>query len=264
MESRSDFSTWLSKKIYLINVGTYATIGLVMVLPTFFAIWFGIAPWVAGFVAFFVVLFVRAAYENVVVYEAPIKNLSLYKMLILSLVSSGVMSLVAVFLKPKLGYFAIPVSVMISFMVIAKVKAALWPATAHPGFFLKLPAKLDLNKFGVYGFYGFLVGITYLVYAKYGFNFYYAFAAAFFVGVIFEESYNVIKLYEQQLTTKLTMRIILWAAFCAMLASAIVWMMMQQFGYSGQVATIVSVITAKLVQPLGLRKFILARDNLEF
>jgi hypothetical protein len=257
METRIDFLNWLSKKLYQTSIGLYATVGLIMILPSMFVKMFGLAQFVASFVAFFIVIFLRAVYESLIIYEAPIKSLSLPKILILTLVTSVTLSLISYYLKPTLGYFSIPIAVIIAFMVVGKLKAALWPLHERPGFFAELPAKLDINKWGTYGFYAFLVGITYMAYAKYGFNFYCAFAAAYFIGMIFEESYNLIKLYEQKLIAKNVVFIILWSACCAIASSAIVWLMMSNLGYLGQAATITSVILLKLIQPLGLRKFIL-------
>ena len=256
-ETKIDFSRWLSTKLYLINVGMYATIGLIMLLPTILTKQLEIQPIIASFMAFFIVSFLRAAYESLVIYEAPVKSLSLHKMLILTLVTSGLMLFVSAFLKPKLGYFSIPVALIISMIVVGKLKTALWSTTERSGFFAALPAKLELVSWGRYGFYGFLVGITYIAYAKYNLNFMYAFAAGFFVGMMFEESYNLIKLYEQKLTIKTLVAMIIWSLICAITSMVIVMVMMKQFNYSGQAATIISVLLLKLIQPLGSRKFIL-------
>jgi len=257
METRIDFLRWLSKKLYLITVGTYATIGLIMLLPPLLTMQFSIPMAAAGFGVFFVVAFLRAAYESLVIYEAPVKSLSIYKMLILTLVTSSVISLASAYLKPKVGYFSIPLAIIISMVVVGRLKEVLWGTTQRPGFFAELPAKLELVSLGRYGFYAFLVGITYMGYAKYGLNFYYAFAGAYFIGMIFEESYNLIKLYEQALEAKYVAPMILWAACCSIVSAAIVWLMMSDLGYSGQAATITSVLLLKLIQPLGSNKFIL-------
>jgi hypothetical protein len=257
METRIDFLRWLSKKLYLITVGTYATIGLIMLLPPLIAMHFSIPMTAASFGVFFIVAFLRAAYESLVIYEAPVKSLSIYKMLILALITSSVISLASAYLKPKVGYFSIPLAIIISMFIVGRLKEVLWGATQRPGFFAELPAKLELVSLGRYGFYAFLVGITYMAYAKYDLNFYFAFAGAYFIGMIFEESYNLIKLYEQKVTAKYVIPMIIRAACCAIVSAAIVWVMMSMLGYSGQPATIASVILLKLIQPLGSRKFIL-------
>ncbi|MFA6535791.1 MAG: hypothetical protein WCS92_06060 [Candidatus Babeliales bacterium] len=256
-ETKVDFLQWLSTKLYFINVGMYATIGAVMILPALFVKHLGLPLLWASFSAFFIVLFLRAAYESLVIYEAPFKSLSLHKMLILTFVTSSVMSFISIFLKPKIGYFAIPIAIIIAMVVVSKLKAALFPSAERPGFFYELPAKLAINKFGMYGFYVFLVGISYMGYGKYNFDFNYVFAIAFFIGMIFEESYNLVKIYNQNFSTKILISMIIWSVICAITASTIVWMMVGMIGIGGQPATIASVILLKLIQPLGSRKFIL-------
>jgi hypothetical protein len=256
METKIDFLRWLSTKLYLVNAGFYATICAVMILPAFFANALGASQLPAYFMAFFIVSFLRAAYESVVIYESPVKNLSLTKMLILTCVTSGTMTLITYFLKPRLGYFSIPVALIISMMIVGKLKAALWPLHERPGFFSELPAKLGLLSTSRYLFFGFLVGIAYYTVGIYGFNFPCSFATAYFMGMMLEELYNVVKLYEQPLTTRGVIAMILWAACCSVLSTIMIVTMMKFLGFSGQAATITIVILVKLVQPIGSRKFI--------
>ncbi|MFH1832084.1 MAG: hypothetical protein ABH827_04775 [bacterium] len=256
METRMDFVGWLSNKLYLTAIGLYVTIGLVMVMPVFIVKFFCIELFWASFSAFFIVSFIRAAYESLVIYESRIKDLSVPKMLFLVLVNASVMSFILYKIKPMLGYFSIPVALLISQVVVGRLKGMLWPH-ARPGFFAELPEKLDESKLSSYIFYCFFVGITYLAYAKLGVPFYCAFSGGFFVGVIFEEIYNVIRVYGQKLDTARIMSIGAWAAFYAFFATGIVFVLMQGFGLSGQPATIASVIVVKLVQPFSARRFIL-------
>lgn len=207
--------------------------------------------------AFFVVSFLRAAYESLVIYESPIEKLSLTKMLILTCVTSGAMTFITYFLKPKLGYFSIPVALVISMVLVGRLKAALWPIHERQGFFSELPAKLGLLSTSRYLFFGLLVGIAYGAVGIYGFNFPCSFAAAYFIGMVFEESYSTTKLYEQTLTTRGMIAVILWAACCSILSTAMIVAMMKLFCFSGQVATITSIVVVKLIQPIGSRKFIL-------
>jgi len=83
-------------------------------------------------------------------------------------------------------------------------------------------------------------------------NFYISFGCAFFVGMIFEEVYNRIKLYEQQIALKSLIETNFWSAFCAAGCALLVFIFMQKLGLSGQLATIASVILIKLIQPLGV------------
>jgi len=255
MEMRIDFLKWLSVKLYLISLGMYATIALVMLLPGVFSTYLNVPQVWTSFGVFFVISFLRAAYESLVIYESPVKSLSLHKMLILTFVTSSTISIISMYLTSKLGYFSIPVALIISMIVVGKLKAALWPSHERHGFFAELPAKLELISTGRYGFYAILVGITYFAYAKHNLSFVYSFAAAFFIGMMFEELYNFTKLYEQKITVRSLSAMIFWSAVCAVASTFIVMVMIKGFGYDGKPATIVSVILLKLIQPFGMRKF---------
>ena len=109
MNTNIDFLRWLSIKLHLITLGMYGTIGSIMILPQLVIHYIPIPAPIARFVVFFIACFLRATYESLVIYEAPIKHLSLPKMLFLSLVTSGTLSLIAHFIQPSLGYFSFPV-----------------------------------------------------------------------------------------------------------------------------------------------------------
>ncbi len=259
METRIDFLKWLSTKLYLATIGFYGTICLVMTLPTLSTKVLETPQLLANFAAFFIVVFLRAAYESLVIYETPAKSLSLGKMLILTFVTSSTMALMAYFLKPKLGYFSIPIALVISMVLVGKLKSALWPTHERPGFFHTLPLKLSQAATGRYIFFGFLVGIAYLAVGKLGCSFSYSFTTAYFIGMLLEEAYNTTHLYEQPIKVNLFIPLFFWALCCALLSTALIITMMKGFSFSGQIATITSVIMIKLIQPLGSRKFIWGR-----
>lgn len=201
METNIIFLHWLSKKLYLANVGLYATIIIIMALPPLLTNFFGIPAVIASLAVFFMVSLARATYESLVIYEAPRESLSWPKMLFLSMVTASTMSLISYFIKPKLGYFSIPVSVIIAMVIVGKLKALLWPATDRLGFFHELPAKLALSKIGMYIFYAILVGISYIAYNKYHINFNLAFASAFFIAMMVEEIFSIQKIYKKNIGT---------------------------------------------------------------
>jgi len=255
MENRAEFLPWLATKLYLVTVALYATVGIVMVLPTALMAC-GMPPLGATFAAFFVVSLIRSLYESVVIYQTPTNKLAWEKILMLVLVNASVMTYVYCAIKPSLGYFSIPVALVISMAVVTRIKAALWPNHVPAGFFTQLPEKLQTNMLGNYGFFAILVIIARTTYGSYGIPFEYAFPAAFFVGMLFEESYKLIKVYELELHTKTAVAIAAWAACCAIIATVITILMIK-LGCPPPAATIASVVMVKLLQPLGSRKFIL-------
>lgn len=258
MEIRTDFLCWLSTKLYVINVGFYATVGLIMLLPHSIVYIVAIPAFAASLMAFFVVLFLRTIYETMVVYEVSFKRLSFGSMLIFSVIMSVVLALVSYFLKPMIGFFSIPVSIMLSTMLVGKCKAVLFVVKPRPGFFVELPAKLKIDVLARYGFFAFLVGGTYFVCQRCGMDlFIYAFAVSFFIGMLFEETFLMLKLYDQDFTVKSAIGLTVWTITCALVSTAIVAVMLKYAGCSGAAATITSVIVIKLIQPLGSRKFII-------
>jgi hypothetical protein len=255
MENRAEFLPWLATKLYLVTVALYATVGIVMMLPTALQAC-GMSPLGATFAAFFIVSLVRSLYESMVIYQTPANKLVWGKILMLVVVNASVMTYVYCVIKPSLGYFSIPVALVISMAVVTRIKAALWPNHVPAGFFARLPEKLKINMLGTYGFFAILVIIARTAYGSYGIPFEYAFPAAFFAGMLFEESYKLISVYEQELHTKAALAIIAWAACCAVIATTITVLMIK-LGCPPPAATIASVVIVKLLQPLGSRKFIL-------
>lgn len=234
----------------------YATVGVSMLLPFFLVSMLGMPQLIASFTAFLLISLSRSFFESMVIYKAPFNRLLVPKLVVLSVATAITMTALLSYLKIYCGNFAIPVAVILSRIIVGMLKTALWQATIRPGFFAELPAKLQLNMTGAYYFFGILVGITYMGYGKYGFNFEYIFPAAFFIGMICEELYILANVYELQPSSSTLFRLIPWAAACAIASTTIIVAMMKGFGCSGQVATIISVILIKLVQPLGSRKFV--------
>ena len=257
METKIDFLKWLSLKLYLTNAAMYATVGLSMLLPFLLLQALAMPQLIASFVAFLIISLSRAFFESIVINESPINGLAVSKLLTLSVATAATMTIVIFYLKAPCGNFVIPLAVIISRKIVGALKTALWQNTVRLGYFAELATKLQFNMTGTYYFFGALVGITYFAYGKYGFNFAYIFPSAFFLGIICEELYFMINVYEIEPGINTMFRLMAWAAACAIASTIIVISMMQLLGCSGQVATIVGVILIKLVQPLGSRKLIL-------
>ena len=120
-----------------------------------------------------------------------------------------------------------------------------------------MPVKLDISKKSTYRFYALLVGITYVGYNTYHINFALIFGFAFFIGMMVEEGFNMIQVYDRPVTQNTVTAMIIWSAMCAFIAAALVWVMVGMFGFDGKFATITSVVFVKFIQPLGSRIFIL-------
>jgi hypothetical protein len=87
----NNFRHWLSIKLYLINLGTYATVIAVMILPSVILRFVTAPSLLIDFIVYFIVAFSRAIYESLVINEA--KKLSFSKVAFLALVMAVVLSL---------------------------------------------------------------------------------------------------------------------------------------------------------------------------
>jgi hypothetical protein len=251
-----EFSHWLSKKLYLINIGLYATISIVMILLPILKSSLGLHPILVSFVVFLIVSFLRAAYESIIVYEAPVTMATLLKLLILALATAGAMSAIAFFIKPYVGWFSLPIAIMTSFIFVKRLKIALWPSTTREGFFSQLPEKLQLQTFGFYGFCAILAGLAIIGYSKLGLKFEIAFSIALFVAMIFEELYNSIKIYEQKPTLRNIALTTVWSSMNAIVATALVITLITKCGLPEATGTVLGITIIKLIQPLGSRKIL--------
>ncbi|KKR97035.1 MAG: hypothetical protein UU47_C0003G0022 [candidate division TM6 bacterium GW2011_GWE2_41_16] len=88
----------------------------------------------------------------------------------------------------------------------------------------------------------------------------YPLGIGWFIAMMFEESYNLTRLYEQKLTTQKLFTIITWAAFCTIMFITITMIIIKHIGHEGdseQIAIATGIVLVKLIRPLGSRKFIL-------
>lgn len=249
-------SRWLWKKLYLYILALYTSIGVIMLLPSWCSTTLQLPRPFALLLSFILVSFARALYEGVILYEAKLAQFLSSKLVFFALLNGGMMTALVYFIKPELGYFAIPLSMVISSVVVNALKNALWPARERTGFFALFPKKIKQMMSHVYRFYIIFVGLTILGYNHYGISFLLALSGAFFIAMLIEEFYNLTALYQMPIVAKTVVITVLWSALCAVSISALVWLLMQQLCYSGQAATIISVVIVKLLQPLGARTII--------
>lgn len=259
MKNNKNFINWLSKKIYLMNLSVYATIDVIMLLPTICMAIVCLPFIVSLFIAFFLVTILRSYFESMIIYEIHIKQLPTSKIIYFSLLNALILTTIYFFIKPKLGAFAIPVTIFVSLAIVKRLKKFFFTTKSREGFFERLSEKLNNNSVSMYGFYAFLVPITLILYKFLNLNFFIAFFIGYFIGMFFEEYYNLIKAYEIKLSLKSLTKLLIWTIICSLMSCLIIYAMMS-YNYSGQVSTIISVIIMKLIQPLGTRNFILLRN----
>lgn len=249
-----NFALWLWKKLYLSIIALYASIGIVMLLPTWCTETLQLPRPLALFVSFFIISYARVLYESMLLYETKFsKKQLLIKSLQFALINGGCMTVLVFLIKPVLGYFAIPLSIVLSSLAVKTLKSILFPSKENVGFLVELPNKISLMMSHTYRFYLIFVGLALLAVKAYAVNFFLAFTGAFFIAMLIEEITNIQELYQYTLTMKIVTLTIFWSILCAVGTGSLVWLFMQQLCYPGPLATILSVIAIKLLQPLGKR-----------
>lgn len=247
---------WLWKKLYLYTAALYVSIGTIMLLPSWCSTTLQLPRPFALFISFFLISLTRALYESVILYEAKLRQIISSKLVLFALLNGSLMTALVYFIKPTIGYFAIPFSMVISSVIVNALKNRLLPSREKTGCFALLPEKIKQMMSHTYRFYIIFVGLAILAYQHYAASFPLAFSGAFFIAMLVEEFFNLTELYHIPLQAKAIIVTGLWSAECAANGIGLVWIFMNQFCYSAQAATIVSVIIIKLLQPLGARAII--------
>jgi hypothetical protein len=234
-----------SKKVYLHQVLFYGTIGGLMALPTCLACWCPLS--IANFLSFFVIVYLRALCETHFLYGSPFKSVSFAKTAFFSLATAGLMTVFLILIKPTLGWFAIPVSIIFALQIVGKLKSRFWPNGAATD---QLSQKIRTNTTITYVFFAIFVPITIVLYAHFHMNFTVSMASGYLLGGVVEELGILRILYKERLAVQKILFCLIWSTLCAGFAATSIWVMMQYMGLAGQPATIIGIILARLIQPL--------------
>ncbi len=245
----------LANKFYLFSIGLYLAVASVFLFLYLLQTIFGFNQLLAIFIGYFITVIWRAFYDQLTIYKLTIKQINFKNNLILALIAAFILAILYYFVKPLLGDWSVPFTVIISMQIIAKIRKFLWPNTAS-----KLPELLRLYsqkiQFYTYGLYGFFIAIALITYEfiiLFGrTHFYLAFAVGVLLGLCFEQLYDLMVVYKTKITKAMIVATMMIAIIFSILCSALVFMLMQEVGLSGKIATIVGIITLKLVQPLLL------------
>jgi len=254
MNKTKEFHQQLSRKFYIFNCGFLAAVLGVLGGMQLLNVHCGLPVLAAIFISYFLVVLGRAFYEQLAIWELTLKQISLKNNLILALLGACVLSGLYYFLRTPFGDWAVPATVILSMKVIGEIKKILWPSSsAQLSEVLKAYAqKISTYVQGMYSF--FLVvalGTYYLVQLLGPQSFYYAFAVAVFAGVLVEQLYDFVAVYEIKLSVIVALSMIIPAAIYAILGTGLVWYLMHVCGYSGKAATICGVLQFRLMVPVN-------------
>ena len=243
----------MKKKLFLYSLGVYGTM-LGMAFLSIFSSKIGwLSPKIACFFSFMMVIVGRACYEQLVVYSLPWRSISLAKNILLGVTSAFFIMLIFQYARKPLGYFGIPVAVILGQQISGWFKKKIWQET--PG---ELSCYLSQYLKGLYGFY-LILGLGAYALVQYGaLSFIVSFALSAFVALLFAQ------LYEWNLTYK---RGVESKVFIASLAIALTMSVMGTFACLGMMivlpgaaSTIIVAVALKSVQTLGLSPLVFQRS----
>ncbi len=250
---------WLAHKYLLFSIGIYATLAGIMAC-TWLGVTAGLPVWGATFGAFLLTVFARTFYEQLVILGVPRIGISLQKNAIFAFMYAIIMSFAFHYIKAPLGYWAIPITVVIAQILIKPLRAYLWPARPmHP--LLQLYAqKQNIYMASLYGFYGLLAAIAVTGVKYLGCPFVTSFGLAVFIALIASILFEFHYLYEQQFNVKITFYLLLLAVGLAIGTTAMVIMLVKS-GIPGKVATIICCVAVKIVEQYLLSRWMCAQKT---
>ncbi len=243
----------LAHKFYIFSIGFYAAIaGLFGSLYLLHSVC-GLPEFAAVFIGYFIIVLARTFYDQLILYELKSTQLNLKNNLIFTSASACVFVILYHFLRAPLGEWAAPVTLIIAMKVMAEIKKIIWASTstATSKVLTLYTQKFQRYMQSLYGLFLIIALVTYKLTTLYGMkSFYFAFAASIFLGLLFEQIFCYITIYNIKLTAKVVLKLIALALLFAVLCSGLVFILMQIMGMSGKTATIIGIITLKLIQPL--------------
>lgn len=250
----------LANKFYLYSLGLVTAICGIFGLLYLFRNILGLNSLTSIFIAYLIIVFCRAFYDQIQIYELKLEQIKFENNLVLAFLGACILTLIYYFFRVPLGDWAVPVTVIVSMKIIGQLRKILWPTTANSmsEFFKIYNQKVSLYLWGLYGFFiGIAVTVSQAV--KLFGNAYtaHAFVAAIFVCLLVEQIYDSIVVYETKLQIKMFILFSLNALFFAITTTALIWILIQHLGFIGKAATITGMVCLKLIQPLITNKIVI-------
>jgi hypothetical protein len=125
----STFNKQLANKFYFYSLGLYGSIISVFGFLYVFKTGFNLTPIIAIFLAYFITVFWRSLYDQIVIHELYLRQINYKNNSILSLISATLFALLYYFIREPLGDWAIPITIIISMKIIGEIQKSYGP---HP------------------------------------------------------------------------------------------------------------------------------------
>lgn len=251
----------LAHKLYLFSIGLYAAVASIFGFLYLFNSALGLNQLLSVFIGYFITVLWRSFYDQTMIHEVRARQITMGNNVLLALMSASVLAFLYHFLRTPLGDWAIPIVLVISMRIMARVKNIFWPNSSAglSAFFKRYVSKVQAYAYGLYGFFVAVALMTFYTTKAWGITYFYlTFAGAVFVALIVEQLYEVVTIYETEPTTKMIMRALGIAFMSAIFCSGAAFALMQAVGLSGKAATIISIVVTKLVQPLATQSLLTA------
>jgi hypothetical protein len=252
MLSDAQAKQWLAKKFFLFSIGMYVTIAGIFGLKQL-GLACGIIPPFNILIAFLLTIFARTFYEQLVILDVPAQYISPGKNALFALVYAIIMSIVFCTIRAALGYWGIPVAMVVAQTLIKPIKAYLWQSKPRSGLYELYATKQGRLMTSLYGFYGLLALLAVTGTKILHIPFIFAFGSAVFIALLAASLYELQYLYEHKITHKTLLMWIGITLFLAAITATGVAVAITKLGLSGSAATIIGCVTVKIVQHFVLK-----------
>ena len=153
--------SFFAKKLYLNQVAFYTTLGTIMSVPALLQPYYSTT--ITSFLALLIVGTLRGFFESCVLYDVPLERVQGKKLFELSLRTAILMTVFLSLIRPKLGFFASPLAVLLASTIVDKMKKKLLRTQKRPsGNAAALSQKIQHTTYITYAFYAIFVPITIL------------------------------------------------------------------------------------------------------
>lgn len=172
-----------------------------------------------------------------------------------ALIYASIMSFVFYFIKAPLGYWSIPIILVIAQTVVKPVKAYLWQAQPVQGLRKMYVEKQNIYMASLYGFYGLLATIAVTGVQYLNVPFVPAFGVAVLIALLATIMFEFHYLYEQQFDLKTALYLFCIAVALA-IATTVSIVLLVSCGIQGKPATIIACVSAKIIEQYVLSRWL--------
>lgn len=247
---------WLANQFLLFSIGIYTTLVGITVI-SFLGVRLGLGAQLSTFAGFLITILARTFYEQLVIFNIPTTALEPGKNILFASSYATIMSFVFYGIIAPLGYWSIPIVLVLTQAVIKPLKAYLWPAKPRSELYALYDTKQGSFMVSLYGFFGLLAFIAVTGVKTLHLDFIYAFSSAVFIAIIASVLFEWHYLYQQRVSLAFCARWILTALILSIISTTAITGVVTILSISGQAATIPACIAVKILEQYLLNRSLL-------